>query len=113
MLIRIFTAQRQDIEFKRGFNATYSFEIQNDDCTARDFTDSEGVFLRLRAKEQGKILANIELTEQASPNYNFYDLEDDTIPFMRGPRTYYYEVYSMEGSPAVEVLLFWGNAFME
>jgi len=70
MLIKVTLGASLDLEFLKGFTGLeFPFEIQNNDCSAYDFTDSEGTFFAIYAKRNGKLLLTLEF-EFASPATN-------------------------------------------
>jgi hypothetical protein len=70
MLIKVTLGASLDLEFLKGFTiGEFPFEIQNNDCTAYDFTDSDGTFFAIYAKRNGKLLMTLEFSF-ASPATN-------------------------------------------
>jgi hypothetical protein len=110
---KIFTGARFDIQaFKGQYEIIdFPFEVLNDDCTPRDMDDSSGVFFKLFAKQNGKALLELEMEfdASASPDGFIYLSDGGQILALRHPRIYWYEVYSIEGSPEQPVLLFFGT----
>src|SRR5688572_11727699 len=111
MGVKVFTASRFDlVAFKGVYEIIdFPFEVLNDDCTARDMSDSSGVFFKVLAKQNGAQYLNLEMEINASPDNFIYLSDNGEIVALRHPRTYWYEVYSLEGSPEGPVLLFYGN----
>lgn len=111
MLTKVFTSARLDLDIFKGVYEIidFQFEVLNDDCTARDMSDSSGVFFKVLSKKNGKQLLNIEMEINASPDNYIYLSDGGEIVALRHPRTYWYECYSIEGSPEQPVLLFYGN----
>lgn len=113
---KVFTAGKLNLEFKKGYPVVnHEFEILNDDCTAKDFSDVDGVYFKLFAKQGGKLLHTIDMMSgDNSPDDNFIYLNDDVITSQeRAPRECYHECYAVSGSPEVSELLFYGISLIE
>lgn len=111
-LIKVYTATRLDLKFYKGYPIiNFDFEVFNDDDTDYDFSTSSGVFFKLMAKKNGKLLALLQFGLD-SPTTNFIYLNDSgsspSIVSQRTPREAWYEVYSVVGGQ--NKLLFEGVA---
>lgn len=110
-LIQINYGDRVDLDFYKGFPIiNFEFEVLNDDDSEYDFSNSSGVYFKLLAKKNGRLLTLIQMSF-TSPRTNFIYLNDSgsspSIVIQRTPRTAWYEVYSIESQ---NKLLFEGVA---
>lgn len=73
MLIKVTLGASLDLEFLKEFTAgEFPFEIQNNDCSAYNFAGSEGTFLAIYAKRNGKLLLTLELSFASPPTNIVY-----------------------------------------
>lgn len=73
MLIKVTVGASFDLEFLKGFSGNeYPFEIQNNDCSAYNFSGSEGTFLAIYAKRNGKLLLTLEFSFASPPTNIVY-----------------------------------------
>lgn len=81
MLIKVTVGASLDLEFLKGFTGKeFPFEIQNNDCSAYSFAGSEGTFLAIYDKRNGKLLLTLEFSF-ASPQTNIAYLS--TVQFAK------------------------------
>lgn len=98
MFVKVTLGAALDLEFLKNFTiGEYPFEIQNNDCTAYNFSNSDGAFLAIYAKRNGKLLLTLEFSF-ASPATNTVYLsvvQLTQIGALR-PKEYWHVAYNVE-----------------
>lgn len=98
MFVKVTLGAYLDLEFLKGFTLKeFPFEVQNNDCSAYDFSRSDGAFFAVYTKRNGKLLFALELSFASPPTNTVYltAVQLAQIGSLRS-KEYWHVAYSLE-----------------
>lgn len=108
MFVKVTVGADLNMEFLHGFaGLEFPWVIENNDCSAYDFTDSEGTFLAIYAKRNGKLLLTLEFSF-GSPALNTVYLTPAQLSQIGALRPKEYWVVAYDVQDGEKITLFQG-----